>query len=118
MVLLESLQIPLGSPAHDFNLKGIDGNEHNLDEYKHKAFYNSLASRIEMHLISKKDQQVFFQSLKTSYNFAKGESIHTENSHKFNDDTIQDLAESSGLNVVKTWKDKNNYFALTLFNLC
>ena len=89
----------------------------NIDEYKHKAFYNSLASRIEMHLVSKKDQQVFIKSLKTSYNFEKGESIHTENSHKFNDDSIQDLAESSGLNIVKTWKDKNNYFALTLFNL-
>lgn len=34
MVLLESLNIPLGSDAHDFNLPGIDGVDHSLESYK------------------------------------------------------------------------------------
>jgi peroxiredoxin len=34
MTLLESLNIPLGSDAHDFNLPGIDGQDHSLDSYK------------------------------------------------------------------------------------
>jgi L-histidine Nalpha-methyltransferase len=94
----------------------LDGN-FNLENYRHKAFYNSIASRIEMHLVSQKDQQVFIKSLNRNYEFAKGESIHTENSHKFTDQSIAEMAASSGLNVVKTWKDSNNYFALTLFSL-
>lgn len=33
MVLLQSSMVPLGSSAHDFNLKGIDGEMHSLDSY-------------------------------------------------------------------------------------
>lgn len=39
MVLLESLQVPLGSAAHRFSLPGIDGKEYSLEDFKgHKAF--------------------------------------------------------------------------------
>ena len=94
----------------------LDGN-FNLEDFSHKAFYNIIASRIEMHLVSQKDQQVFLKSLNRKYEFKMGESIHTENSHKFTDQSIAEMAASAGLNVVKTWKDPNNYFALTLFSL-
>lgn len=94
----------------------LDGN-FNLEDFSHKAFYNIIASRIEMHLVSQKDQQVFLKGLNRKYEFTEGESIHTENSHKFTDQSIAEMAASASLNVVKTWKDPNNYFALTLFSL-
>ncbi len=87
------------------------------EQYRHKAFFNSLASRVEMHLISEQEQLVSVNKLNRKFSFKKGESIHTENSHKFNDASINDLAASAGLRVLRSWKDADNYFALTLFNL-
>ncbi len=70
-----------------------------------------------MHLVSERDQSIAVKSLDEVYQFRKGESIHTENSHKFDDETIDALASSAGLKVVKNWTDDKNYFSLILFSL-
>jgi len=86
----------------------------NLDKFEHLAFYDEEYSRIEMHLVSKTDQTVSIGALKTKISFKTGESIHTENSHKFTIDMITSYANSASLEVVKTWTDPMKYFALCL----
>jgi uncharacterized SAM-dependent methyltransferase len=70
-----------------------------------------------MHLVSNKEQNVYINDLNQTYTFKKGESIHTENSHKFDTDTITELAREAGLMVRNSWTDNNKYFALSLFSL-
>ena len=89
----------------------IDG-DFRLDQFHHYAFYNSPMSRIEMHLISKSDQSVCIG--RTRFDFSEGESIHTENSHKYNTREFSQLAERSGWRSIKTWLDADRLFSVSL----
>lgn len=89
---------------------GID-----INNFEHNAFFNPGKSRIEMHLISKCDQS-FSLNGSGVISFKKNETIHTENSYKFTDEMIKELAYEAGLNITNSWKDKNNYFELCLMN--
>jgi L-histidine Nalpha-methyltransferase len=90
------------------------GGEFETEKFRHKAFFNSAESRIEMHLVSLEDQDVCIHSIGKSVHFDKGETIHTENSYKFTDEMIRTLAAHAGLEVTDIWKDDNNYFALSM----
>ena len=92
------------------------GGNFDLDKFEHESIFNREKSRIEMHLISKEDQTFYIKDIDLSVNFKKRETIHTENSYKFNDDIIMEFAETAGLDWVTTWNDDKKYFALTLFN--
>ncbi len=93
----------------EFN-SGID-----VNNFEHTAFFNSAKSRIEMHLISRCDQS-FSLNGSGEIIFKKNETIHTENSYKFTDEMIKELAQASGLSITNSWKDKNNYFELCLMH--
>jgi uncharacterized SAM-dependent methyltransferase len=67
-----------------------------------------------MHLVSKERQTVTLGTLKTKINFVAGETIHTENSHKFTLEMISTYADTAKLEIVKTWTDPKEYFALCL----
>lgn len=90
----------------------LDG-EFDLDKFSHKADFNHTESRMEMHLISRENQQVKLNG-SCIVDFQKGESIHTENSYKFTPQMIDDLADTASLRVKKVWNDDQNYFSLTL----
>jgi len=106
----------------DFNLnllKRINNElkgEFNLSGFEHSAFFNREKSRVEMHLVSLAEQDVCIHDIKKKLHFRKGETIHTENSHKFTDEMINDLARQSGLAVENVWKDEKDYFALCLMS--
>lgn len=81
-----------------------------VDAFRHHAFYNQQHKRIEMHLVSTAAQRVRVGD--RSFTFAAGETIHTENSYKYD---CRDLARQSrrwNLRVEATWMDANNYFAV------
>jgi len=86
----------------------------NLNYFQHHAFFNPQKHRVEMHLVSTKNQFVHIGKLGRTISFYEGESIHTENSHKFSDELIKEYARQANLQVVKTYKDENKYFALSL----
>src|SRR5206468_10376899 len=52
-----------------------------LDQFAHSAFYNAPLQRIEMHLVSRRRQRIALGG--ECYEFEEGETLHTENSHKF-----------------------------------
>ena len=89
----------------------------NLDPnyFKHLAFFNEKQARIEMHLRAMKDIETFSPYSSTKITVKNGETIHTENSHKFTKEHINELAKTAGLKVQKIFTDKDNWFSLVQF---
>ena len=86
------------------------GGNFDISAFTHRAIYNRERHRIEMHLVSKKQQTV--RMLGTSFSFRPGESIHTENSYKYSIGRFTALARSSGWQVRETWTDPNAMFSV------
>ena len=80
----------------------LDG-DFDLTGFSHKACYNSVRHRIEMHLVSKARQKVRVAG--RTIEFRAGETIHTENSYKYTLETFGALARGSGWTPVATWTD-------------
>jgi dimethylhistidine N-methyltransferase len=89
--------------------------EFDLDLFRHEAVYNQEKSRVEMFLVSLRDQEVSIADCGRRYAFKKGERIHTENSHKFSLKAIESISRRAGMRIVKQWLDDMEYFCLTLF---
>lgn len=85
------------------------GTSFNKDFFNHKAIWNEEKGRIEMHLFVKEDHAV--QVGEKTIQFRKGESIHTENSHKY---TLKEFADivSDWFEVKKVWTDEKDFFSL------
>lgn len=83
-----------------------------ISSFQHEARWSEQKSRIEMHLVSQHDQTV--SAAGSKIHFKAGESIHTENSHKFDLDDFCAACAKQGWRKVNVWTDKNNYFALVL----
>jgi L-histidine N-alpha-methyltransferase len=84
-------------------------------DFDHLAFFNEEESRMEMHLVARKDLVVHSKHFSGDLVFERGDTIHTENSHKYSEGHIQKLAESSGLELVHTHRDEQGWFALSEF---
>jgi dimethylhistidine N-methyltransferase len=82
-----------------------------LDSFAHRAFYDETLGRIEMHLVSRRDQVVRIEALDLDVAFAAGETIHTESSHKYDEPTLRELAHASGFAVERMWTDARRWFA-------
>jgi L-histidine Nalpha-methyltransferase len=91
----------------------FDGN-FNLDRFAHVAFFNTAASRIEMHLKSLVAQTVTLQNLDLEISFQAGESIHTEISRKFDLPTLTTILEAHALAPIQIWTDPQSWFGLIL----
>ncbi|MBK8250232.1 MAG: L-histidine N(alpha)-methyltransferase [Gemmatimonadetes bacterium] len=85
-----------------------------LDGFAHRAFFNDGHSRIEMHLESLYDQVAWVAG--TSVAFARGETIHTENSYKYDAARLAALVEPAGFQVTRTWTDPNDWFWVVLLD--
>lgn len=89
------------------------GGEFDLASFDHSAQYNEQRNRIEMHLVSKKEQKVRVRYA-GQFHFRSGESIHTESSYKYTVAQIERLARAAGLEVRKHFTDGNSWFDLAL----
>jgi uncharacterized SAM-dependent methyltransferase len=85
-------------------------------KFAHIAYYNEQMRRIEMRLLSKQDQEVYIGALGRHFRFRKGESIHTENSYKFEPDQIKRLADEGGFSVKEFFTDMDRWFGLALLS--
>jgi dimethylhistidine N-methyltransferase len=86
------------------------GCDFQLDSFEHYAFYNPRESRVEMHLISQKNQVVHINGVTIS--FIKGESIWTESSYKYNLDEFKRMAAVAGFRVERVWIDERRWFSV------
>ena len=81
-----------------------------VEAFDHAAVWNEALSRIEMHLVSRRDQIVKVSG--RAFAFKSGESIHTESSHKFTLRSFGELADSSGWTVEHHWLSAAGEFAI------
>lgn len=88
------------------------GADFDLDGFAHKAVWNAAESRVEMHLESLSAQEVRIGGRRIS--FAAGETIHTENSHKFTQDGIAAMATAAGWELAATFLDADELFAVAV----
>lgn len=84
--------------------------------FEHLAFFNEEQLRIEMHLKAMKDIETESPYFPNKIMVKKGETIHTESSHKYTNEEIEKLAKKAGLNIQKIFTDQQNWFSLVLFN--
>jgi L-histidine Nalpha-methyltransferase len=82
--------------------------------FRHRVLWNAVVSRIEMHLESTCEQDVYIEDVGLDLHFMPGETIHTENSYKFTDRSIQSLLDSVDFKVRSAWKDARGWYTLTL----
>src|SRR5674476_473739 len=85
------------------------------DWFEHAAFYNQSKDRIEMHLRALKDLEISCMYLPDNIRIKKGETIHTENSHKYTHWHIFDFACITGLKINTVYTDNNQWFSLVHF---
>jgi dimethylhistidine N-methyltransferase len=81
-----------------------------LGAFEHRAYYDSERSRVEMHLVSLRDQQV--QISGNLFDFTAGETIHTENSCKYSVAAFQKLARRAGFKPRHVWTDPQDLFSI------
>lgn len=83
-----------------------------VDAFAHEARWNDPFARIEMHLVAQRDMT--FTVSGQTFRMAAGESIHTENSHKFTKRSGQMLLAAGGWEPLASWTDAARQFALVL----
>jgi dimethylhistidine N-methyltransferase len=86
------------------------GANFDVAKFRHRAHYNADAGRVEMHLYSMAEQSVLLNG--TTFRFADGESIHTENSHKYSVEDFRAMARNAGFEPAGVWMDDAQLFSI------
>jgi L-histidine N-alpha-methyltransferase len=90
------------------------GGDFQPDAFRHLAFYNDSASRIEMHLVAEARQAVRLRRLGLTVDIAPEERIFTESSYKFTRRSIETELREARLRVERWYTDAEQRFALVL----
>ena len=118
--LLEAAYNDPGGVTRDFNRNILNVVNRRLhadfrpDAFRHHAFYNEAASRIEMHLIAEAPQTVRLRGLGVTIHVSHGESIWTESSYKFTRRSVVAMLEEAGFTLEEWLTDADALFALVV----
>ncbi len=82
--------------------------------FRHRAIWNPIEFRIEMHLESTQEQDVCIEHADLDLHFMPRETVHTENSYKFTDKGIRSLLKEVDFEIKGAWKDSRGWYTLTL----
>jgi dimethylhistidine N-methyltransferase len=99
------------------HLNRLLGADFEPEAFAHRAIWNERASRIEMHLVSRRDQRVSLGGDRTENNpirIREGEAVVTEHSYKYSITGLHDLAARAGYRPVEWWTDEAQLFAVHL----
>ncbi len=89
------------------------GSDFCTDDFEHDAFFNPEHSRMEMHLRATKEMKVVIPGETDPVTLEEGETIHTENSHKFSPEDLQHFSSKANLNLETIHTDPNRWFAVS-----
>lgn len=90
------------------------GGHFDLERFRHLALYNDDEGRVEMHLQSTESQIVPVDALGRTFSFHREETIHTENSYKFDQDRLESMVHGGQLRLEQQWTDERGWFSLSL----
>jgi dimethylhistidine N-methyltransferase len=85
------------------------GSDIPVEAFRHDARWNDILSRVEIHLVALRD--VSFSVSGRSFSFARGASIHVENSHKYGPRGGRVLLLAGGWTPIAEWSDPEGDFA-------
>ncbi|HEY7252860.1 MAG TPA: L-histidine N(alpha)-methyltransferase [Methylomirabilota bacterium] len=118
--ILEAAYDDAAGVTRDFNRnilnvinRGVDG-DFQPETFRHRAFYNEAASRIEMHLVADSARAVKLGRLGLTIRFRPGEDIWTESSYKFTRGGVETMLARASLRLARWYVDPANYFALAV----
>src|SRR3954452_10672325 len=109
-IMMAAYDDPTGVTAA-FNLNVLGrinrelGADFDLRSFGHEVRWNEAERRIEMHLVSFRNQTVSINALDARIAFTAGETIWTESSHKFTEAELEEFAKASGFVPVASWND-------------
>ena len=86
------------------------GGDFEVAAFEHRAHYNAREGRIEMHRLSRDAQTVTIGGHR--FDFAPGETIHTENSYKYAIEEFQDIAATARFRALECWTDAEDLFSI------
>ena len=92
------------------HLNRLIGSDFAPRQWRHVAFFDESASRIEMHLEARTAIEVTWPG--GARRFAAGERIHTENSCKYTPERFADLLVAAGFDAPRRWTDAQGWFAV------
>lgn len=95
-------------------MKNELGAKLSVEDFEHYAFYNDDFGRIEMHLRARRATAITIGDRR--FEFAAGETLHTENSHKFTFAKIEELVNQTPWRLENRWTDKDGWFAACLLS--
>jgi uncharacterized SAM-dependent methyltransferase len=93
------------------------GADIDTDGFEHRAIWNERKSRVEMHLVSRREQAVRIPGAGIEMTLRAGEAIWTESSYKYRPEQIRGIVERAGFTPAAQWQDARAGFALTLCEL-
>jgi L-histidine N-alpha-methyltransferase len=85
-----------------------------LGRFAHRARYDEREGCVRMHLVSLADQTVEVRALGMQIHFAEGETIHTEDSRKYDVEDLDRMAREAGFVRAETWLDREGRFSSSL----
>ncbi|MGH6972359.1 MAG: L-histidine N(alpha)-methyltransferase, partial [Caulobacteraceae bacterium] len=88
------------------------GGDLDPDDFDHEARWNAEESRIEMHLVARRKLSAHIDG--RAFDFAEGESLHTENSYKFTVEDVAGMARRAGWRLIERWIAPPPAFAVFL----
>ncbi len=83
--------------------------------FEHRSIYNEAEGRIEMHLVSRSRQTIRLNG--QEFRFSEGETIHTENSHKYDLTEFKYIALLAGFHRFVTWTDDDDLFSVQYYEI-
>jgi dimethylhistidine N-methyltransferase len=86
------------------------GADFDSSAFAHYAPYVPAAHRVEMYLVSLKRQSVTIGGER--FDFAPGEPVHTEDSHKYTIESFREMAARAGFNPRAVWTDEERLFSV------
>jgi L-histidine N-alpha-methyltransferase len=92
------------------------GGTFDLAGFSHRAVWNADEQRIEMHLVSVRDQSVRIAAADAEVRFRRDEWIWTESSYKYTADGVIEMGADAGFATRDQWIDGEAGFALTLLS--
>jgi dimethylhistidine N-methyltransferase len=90
------------------------GGDFDLAAFQHRALWNTAESRVEMHLVSRRRQQVRIPAAELELTLQPGEAIWTESSYKYRPGEVAAALDCAGFKLIEEWIDAEDQFALTL----
>ncbi|MGC9315128.1 MAG: L-histidine N(alpha)-methyltransferase [bacterium] len=93
-------------------LNSLVGTDFATDSFEHLAFYKSDEMRIEMYLRAMRDMSVHSPNFPKAITLTEGETIHTENCHKFTPEHIELFGKAGGFSTNRVFTDSDELFAL------